>query len=304
MNEDEPRTDDPARLLRLATTAAVSVAVVLVLVKLVAWLITGSVAMMSTMVDSLLDAMASLLNLIAVRHALQPADREHRFGHGKAEALAGLGQSAFIAGSSVFLVLAAGQRLLEPAPLRQGATGIAVMVFSIVLTAALVQFQRYVIRRTASPAIRADSLHYVGDILVNLAVILAFLLASGFGWVLADPLFAIGIAGYILWTAWGIARRALDILMDHELPDADRERMRQIALSHPDVEDLHDLRTRSSGQQTFIQFHLELAPTLSLARAHEIADAVEAEIRAAFPGAEVLIHQDPAGLREDHAVPG
>lgn len=291
-----------ALLMRLATNAAVATATVLLLVKIGAWLLTDSVAMLSTLVDSLLDVMASLINLIAVRHALQPADQEHRFGHGKAEALAGLGQAAFVSGSAAFLLLAAGQRLFAPQPVTNSGLGIGVMIFSIAATLALVQLQRYVIRRTGSVAIRADSLHYIGDVLVNLAVILAFVLGAALGWTLADPLFALGISGYILFNAWRIARAALDILMDRELPDEDRDRIRELAMAHPEVSDLHDLRTRSSGQQTFIQFHLEMDPALSLVRAHEIADAVEAEILTAFPGSEVLIHEDPAGLQEDHPM--
>ncbi|MDJ0893741.1 MAG: cation diffusion facilitator family transporter [Alphaproteobacteria bacterium] len=284
----------------LASRAAVAVASVLILVKLAAWLLTDSVAMLSTLVDSLLDVCASLINLFAVRHALQPADQEHRFGHGKAEALAGLGQSAFIAGSAVFLLLAASQRLITPQPLENTAIGIAVMAFSILLTLALVIFQRSVIRRTGSVAIRADSLHYVGDLLTSGAVILAFVLASNLGWAMADPLMGAAIAVYILYNAWQIARSSLDILMDRELPDEDRRRIHDLAVAHPEVVDMHDLRTRSAGQQIFIQLHLEMEPTLSLMQAHEIADSVETEIRQAFPDAEVLIHQDPAGVDEDH----
>ena len=275
---------------------------VMIAVKCVAWLVTDSVAMLSTLVDSLLDVLASMINLFAVRHALQPADREHRFGHGKAEALAGLGQSAFIAGSAVFILLAAGQRLLTPHPVGNSALGIAVMVFSIIVTIALVAFQRYVIKRTGSVAISADSLHYVGDVLVNGAVILSFVLAATVGWVWADPLFGAGIAIYILFNAWRIVMVSLDILMDRELPDEDRTRIRGIALAHPEVRDLHDLRTRSAGQQIFIQFHLEMDPTLSLVRAHAIADDVEAELLAAYPDAEVLIHEDPAGFEEQQAT--
>lgn len=295
-------TNGVGRLMRAATYAAVAAAMVMIAVKCVAWLVTDSVAMLSTLVDSLLDVLASMINLFAVRHALQPADREHRFGHGKAEALAGLGQSAFIAGSAVFILLAAGQRLLTPHPVGNSALGIAVMVFSIIVTIALVAFQRYVIKRTGSVAISADSLHYVGDVLVNGAVILSFVLAATVGWVWADPLFGAGIAIYILFNAWRIVMVSLDILMDRELPDEDRTRIRGIALAHPEVRDLHDLRTRSAGQQIFIQFHLEMDPTLSLVRAHAIADDVEAELLAAYPDAEVLIHEDPAGFEEQQAT--
>ncbi|MEA2778811.1 MAG: ferrous-iron efflux pump FieF [Rhodospirillaceae bacterium] len=286
------------RLMRLATYASVATAVVLIAAKLVAYLLTDSVSLLSTLIDSLLDVAASLVNLFAVRTALMPADAEHRFGHGKAEPIAALGQSAFIAGSALFLLVEAGNRVVNPSPIQNTGVGLAVMLFSIAATALLVAFQRYVIRRTGSVAIRADSLHYVSDLLVNMAVILALLAWRQFGWPLADPIFAAVIGCYILWTAWQIVRGALDLLMDHELPDSARRQIRGIALSNPVVRALHDLRTRSSGNAVFIQFHLELDGDMPLTRAHAVSDEVEDAIRGAFPGAEVIIHQDPAGLRE------
>lgn len=289
------------RLMRLATYAAVALACVLIVIKFAAYLLTGSVSMLSTLIDSLLDAAASLVNLVAVRHALVPADREHRFGHGKAEALAGLGQSAFIAGSAVFLLVLAGDRLYHPRAIENGGLGMGVMAVSMALTAVLVLFQRYVIRRTRSIAISADSLHYAGDVAVNLAVLLAFLLSAELGWHLADPLFALAIGCYILWNAWQIARSAYDMLMDRELPDAERERIKEIARAHPKVRDLHDLRTRASGRNSFIQFHLEMDGRMTLTEAHELADEVEAAILREFPGAEVIIHEDPEGVAETRA---
>jgi ferrous-iron efflux pump FieF len=289
------------RLLRLATYASVSVAAVLIVCKFGAWLATDSVSLLSTMIDSMLDVLASLVNLIAVRHALQPADREHRFGHGKAEPLAGLAQAAFISGSAVFLVLESVERLIRPREITSTDVGLIVMVFSIVLTLALVGFQRYVVAKTGSVAIKADSLHYQTDVLVNLSVIVSLLLASKLGWTLADPIFAIGIVAYIVWGALKIGRSSLDLLMDHELPDEDRTRIRDISLSHAGVIDIHDLRTRSSGQQSFIQLHLEMDGNISLFEAHEISDAVELSLQEAFPTAEVLIHEDPEGVEEHRA---
>lgn len=291
-----------ARLMRAATYASVATASVLIAVKFGAWLLTGSVAMLSTLVDSFLDVLASLVNLFAVRHALQPADAEHRFGHGKAEPLASLGQAAFISGSAVFLLVEVGSRLIHPQPVARTALGIGVMVLAILATGALVGFQRYVIRKTGSVAISADSLHYVGDVLVNAGVILALVLSATLGWWVADPIIGGAIAAYILYSAWNIARLALSLLMDRELPDEDRRRIYDIALSHPEVRGMHDLRTRSSGPHSFIQFHLELDPDLSLTRAHEISDQVEARVRAAFDNAEVIIHQDPEGIAEERAV--
>lgn len=290
---------DHGPLMRLATYASVTTAVILIVAKIVAYGLTDSVSLLSTLLDSLLDVAASLLNLFAVRHALTPADREHRFGHGKAEPLAGLGQALFISGSAVFLLFEAGRRLIDPRPLHNTEVGIAVMLFSIVATMALVLFQRHVIRRTGSVAIKADSLHYAGDLMVNGSVIVALLLASQLGWSGIDSIFGIGIAMYIVWTAWRIARASFDMLMDRELPEADRQRIRDIALAHPQVAALHDLRSRTSGPNVFIQLHLEMDGRMSLFDAHAVADAVEVELMRAFPGAEVIIHQDPAGIGEE-----
>lgn len=295
---DSSRADN-GTLMRLATYASVSVALVLVIAKLTAWFVTDSVSILSSLMDSSLDLMASVVSLFAVRHALMPADREHRFGHGKAEALAGLAQSTFIAGSALFLVIEAGHRLLHPRLVASSDIGIAVMVLSIVLTIALVIFQHVVIRRTGSLAVSADSVHYKADLLANLAVIAALVLSVQFGWTLADPLFAIAIAVYIVSGAWTIFSRSLDQIMDRELPDEQRQLIRDIATAHKEVEAVHDLRTRSSGVQTFIQLHLELDGSMPLVDAHAIADDVEREILDVFPDAEVIIHQDPAGIDEE-----
>lgn len=288
------------RLMRAATYAAVSVASILILAKLAAWIATDSLAILGSLIDSILDAAASLINFVAVRHSLAPADAEHRFGHGKAEALAALGQAAFISGSAVFLLFEAGSRMVHQPTVTNGTIGMSVMAFAIVLTFALVQFQRYVVRRTGSLAIRADSLHYKGDLLMNVSVIAALMLVYFLDWPYADQIFAVGIALYLLYNAWEIIKGAFDQLMDREFPDETRGRIRDIALGHAEVRDMHDLRTRASGTGAFIQLHLELDGEISLADAHTIADEVEAKIRAAFPGAEVIIHQDPAGLDEGH----
>ncbi|MDX8407468.1 MAG: cation diffusion facilitator family transporter [Mariprofundaceae bacterium] len=288
---------DNATLMRLATYASMTVAIVLILTKTVAWVMTDSVSLMATLIDSCLDALASLVNLIAVRHALTPADKQHRFGHGKAEALAGLGQATFIAGSALFLVLEAISHLWNPKPISDINIGIVVMLVSIVATLALLMFQRYVISKTNSTAIKADHLHYKTDLLVNGSVIIALLLAY-YGWPGFDPIFALAIAVYILFSAWEISRESLDLLMDRELPVEDRARIKTIARNHPQTRGMHDLRTRKSGTTVFIQLHLELDDSLTLLQAHAIADDVEDRIRAEYPDAEVIIHEDPASLDE------
>ena len=291
---------DAARLMRRATYASASVATMLVLVKAGAWLATDAVAMLSSLVDSLLDAFASLVTLFAVHHALTPADREHRFGHGKAEPLAALGQAAFVTGSALLLVFQAAGRLLKPQPIEHGEVGIAVMVFSIAMTVGLVLYQRYVIRRSGSVAITADSIHYRGDLLMNLLVILALILTPLLGFPQLDPLFGLGIALFLIHSAWRIVRSSLDMLLDRELPDEERARIRSLALANPAVAAVHELRSRQSGPTRFIQLHLELDGSMSLLRAHRISDAVEKDILDAFPDAEVIIHQDPEGVEEEH----
>ena len=292
---------DPERarlLMRRATNLAVAAAALMIVGKLGAWLATDSVSILSSLADSVMDVLASLINLFAVRQALQPPDREHRFGHGKAEPLAGLGQALFISASAIFLIVEAVGRILEPEPIARAPVGIGVMVFATIVTTALVTYQRRVVRLTGSTAIRADALHYASDILMNIGVIAALALAMTVGWGLADPIIALVIAAVIIHAAVRVARSAIQQLMDREFPEQDRERIRQIVLEHPDVLNCHDLRTRRSGIDSFIQVHVEMDSSLTLLRAHEISDDVEARIRKVFPHAEVLIHADPEGIEE------
>ncbi len=284
---------DTARLMKWATYASVSTAIVLILVKLVAWFITDSISILATLLDSSLDVLASLVNLIAVRHALQPADQEHRFGHGKAEALAGMGQAMFIAGSAGILLLQAIGRIIHPQNVTAGLeVGVGVMIFSMIATLLLISFQKYVITHTNSTAIKADSLHYKTDLLVNASVIAALFLTF-YGWSGFDALFGIAIALFILYSAWTIVRESIDLLMDHELPDQERDKISDEILKHSGVQGFHDLRTRRSGTTVFIQLHLELDASLRLSVAHAIADHVERDLANLFPDAQVIIHEDP-----------
>jgi ferrous-iron efflux pump FieF len=281
-----------ARLLRLATGAALATALLLALAKAVAWWLSGSVSLLAGLTDSLLDGAASLVNLIAVHYALRPADDNHRYGHGKAEALAGLSQAAFIGVSAVLIGVHGVQRLLDPQPLGAPALGIAAIVLSIVLTAALLLFQRHVVRVTGSTAIRADALHYRSDLLLNGSILLALLLAS-FGWAQLDALFGIGIAFFILWSALGIGRESAAVLMDEELEPPLTERMLHLACSVNGVLGAHDLRTRRSGCHWFAQLHVELPGGLSLSQAHALCEEVAVAIRQEFPQTDVLVHADP-----------
>ena len=297
----EPAT---AQRLRLrATYASLGVALLLIAAKLVVWISTGSVALLSSLVDSMVDAAASLVTFFAVRHATVPADREHRFGHGKAEPLAALGQSAFLVGSAVLLMFEAVRRLVSPAPIEDPVAAIAVMAFSIVVTLALVAYQHHVVHHTGSLAIGADELHYRGDLALNLGVIATLAITSLFRVPLLDPLFGGAVGLWIIYSAANIARLSLVQLMDRELPDNERAHVRAIAESHPEVTAVHDIRTRIAGPTAFIQLHIEMDGAINLLRAHEISDEVEAQLQAAFPHAEIIIHEDPAGIEERVVFP-
>jgi ferrous-iron efflux pump FieF len=291
----------PQRLMRIATLASMSVAVTLIGAKTVAWLLTQSVSMLSSLVDSSLDLIGSLVTFMAVRQALTPADSDHRFGHGKAEALAGLTQAGFIAASGGGLLLTVGERLFYPHQVKNEVVGLYISALAVVLTIGLVSFQSYVVRRSGSIAIGADRAHYVTDLVSSVAVGVAVFLAGYLDQPLIDLTVAAGVAFYLMSGSWQVARGALDVLMDRELADGERRRIVDIAKAHPEVQDIHDLRTRSSGLTKFIQLHIELDPTHSLTRAHEVGDQVEAEIQKAFPEAEIILHVDPHGVEERRA---
>jgi len=282
------------RLMRLATGAAMASALLLIGIKGAVYFESKSVAILSSLADSAVDFLASCVTFLAVRYALSPADAEHRFGHGKAEPLSGLAQAAFVAGSAVLVMVEAVSRLRHPEPLTNSTEGIIVMVVAMTVTLALVLFQRHVVKRTGSLAIGADSLHYGGDLLMNATVIVALVLSGQFGLLWIDPLFGFCIGAFLLVNAVVIARKAVGSLMDHELPEDRRAAITAIAQKNPLVREVHDLRTRTSGLQTFIQMHLVLDGALTLAQAHRISADVHKDIETAFPGADIIIHQDPA----------
>jgi ferrous-iron efflux pump FieF len=291
-----PLTATPAatpRLMRWASIASMSVATVLIVAKTLAWLVTDSVGMLSSLIDSALDLVSSLITFAAIRLALTPADEDHRFGHGKAEALAGVAQAGFITASAGGLLLTVVDRFLHPRAVQEELVGALVSAFAIVLTVALMLFQSHVVRRTGSLAIAADRVHYTTDFVTNIAVGIGIWLSSRLNEPLIDLAVAVGVALYLGAGAWSIGRHSIDVLMDRELPSVDRRKILDIARRHPGVRSVHDLRTRSSGLHQFIQMHLVLHPTMSLGRAHVISDSVEAAIRDAYPQAEVIVHIDP-----------
>lgn len=296
------------KLMKMATLASVLVALTIIIIKLIAWIATDSLSLLSSLVDSFLDVAASMVSFVAVRYSLQPADEDHRFGHGKAEDIAAFAQSTFIAGSGLFIVVEAISRFITPHPVTNEVTGIIVMVAASVLTLALIAFQLYVVRQTNSSAIKADSLHYQTDLLVNILVIGSFVASMFFDISFADPVLAVFIAIYILKSAYKVGRGAFDNLMDKEFSDEERTVIMDVILSNPDIKGVHDLRTRHSGLQQFIQFHIELDAELKLSDAHSICDAIEAEINKIYPSAEIFIHQDTdevdnIALEKGRAVP-
>ena len=295
MKPSPSNPDTHARLMRLATQASLIVALALIIAKLGGWWLTDSVSLLASLLDSSADLIASMLTFLAVRWALIPPDHDHRFGHGKAEALAALAQSMFILGSAVMLALQAIGRLTNPQPMQHTELGIAVMLFSMGLTALLVFFQYSVIKRTGSTAIRADALHYATDLLSNFAVIVALAL-SAWGMMRADALFGLLIAAYVAWSAVQIAREALNQLMDRELPDEIVQHVRELALGVDGVHRLTSMRTRQSGNVYFFELYVVLDDSLPLRAAHDIGDQVKTALCNAYPTADIMIHEEPASV--------
>ena len=288
-------TKNYARLVQMAAWAATITATFLLIMKLFTWWYTGSGSLLASLVDSLIDLLASVTNLVVVRYALQPADEEHRFGHGKAESLAALAQSAFIVGSACFLLLNGVERFFKPTELHHPEAGVAISVVATLMTGCLVLFQKWVVRKTGSQAISADSLHYQSDLLMNIAIIIALGL-SWYGFSQADAIFAILIGLFILVSAFKMANEAVQSLLDHQLPVEEQEKIMTLASTVAGVQGVHDLRTRQAGATRFIQLHLELDDDMKLVDAHRIADEVEDRLEIAFPNADILIHQDPVSV--------
>ena len=293
---------DRSRLTRGAAIASMSVALLLVMLK--GWAVwrTGSTAMLGSLADTTLDLIASLATLIGVWIAAQPADEEHRFGHGKAEALAAIVQVTLISLSAFGIGFQAVQNLLAGNDTYAANDGIAVSVIAIAATFALLAWQRHVIRKTGSVAIRTDNVHYKSDLALNLAVIAALVLDQYLGLHSADALFGLGITAWLLWGAWHASSEALNHLMDREWPDERREQFLMVLARHPEIRGVHDLRTRTSGTHDFVQFHMAIDGRMSVAEAHRVMDEVEAKIAREFPGVEVLIHPDPEGLVNEQGV--
>lgn len=280
-----------AKLTKQVTLASIIVALMLILTKTWAYWATGSVSMLGSLLDSLLDGVTSLINFIALRFALIPADDDHKFGHGKMESIAALAQSAFMIGSAFVLVLNSFDAMLDRRQVVDSHIGMAVSAFAIFITLILVSYQKYVMRKTRSLIVEADSLHYQGDLLLNLSVVFALLFVD-FGIIWMDAAMAICIAIFLCYNAWGVGKKAFQDLMDEHLPEIEK-RVLELASNTPGTQGCHDVRCRQSGPHLFIQFHLELDEALPLWSAHEIGDRLEQTLKQEFPDAEILIHHDP-----------
>lgn len=295
--------DDRARLTRLAAAASILVAIILVTLKSWAVWRTGSASMLGSLADSALDLVASMVTLIGVWVAAMPADNDHRFGHGKAEAIAAMVQVVLIALSAFGIFWRSAEQLIEGTRVAAPVDGISVSVIAIALTMALLAWQRFVIARTRSVAINTDHLHYKSDLLLNFAVIVALALDAFAGVGSADPLFGIAIAIWLGWNAWQASQEAVDHLMDREWPDEKRRELVEIAARHPELASLHDLRTRTSGNRDFVQFHVDLPGEMTVSQSHDIIERVEEDMLRQFPGVELLIHIDPEGHVDEPGNP-
>ena len=290
-----------SHLRRFASRVTFVVAVLLLVVKITAWLATGSVALLSSTVDGLVDVVTSFTTFRAVRMAERPPDRRHRFGYGKAEALAGFTQSRFLYGGALVLAFQSVERLVFPDPVKQIGFGLWVVLVSLLAAAGLVVLQTWVVRQTTSTAIAADRANYLADVAVNLAVLTALAVIHLTGWTRVDPAFALLIAGYMYWNSRGIDTDVLKQLLDRELPPEERKRIENEVLTCPGVRGVHDLRTRHSGDRTFVEFHMEVDAHLTITQGHAISDAAEAAVRAVFLPqlVEVISHLEPAGIKDE-----
>lgn len=288
------------RLTSRTAALSVGVALLLIALKAWAWIASSSVAMLASLADSTLDLVASLFTYFAVRYAAAPPDREHRFGHGKAEAFAGLVQAGLVAVSAVLIALESVSRFLSPQPITHGLASIVVMLIASVLTIALVAAQTHAVNKTGSIATRGDRLHYAADLAANLVALLGIAAGAFLGLAWADAIAALLIAAWLAGGALKVASVSADHLLDRELPDEERAKIRALALTDARISAVHELRTRSSGPYMHIQFHADLDPSLTLEAAHQIVVEAENRIRAVYPTADIIIHPDPRGRAEPH----
>jgi ferrous-iron efflux pump FieF len=276
-----------------AAIAALTVSTILIVTKTIAYQDSGSVAVLGSLIDSVMDLLVSVVSFAAIRLSLIPADDDHRFGHGKAEALAGVVQAVVITISALLLIFESIKKFIEPAKIKNPDQGIMVMVLAIVLTLGLVLYQKYVIKKTGSIAIEADNLHYKGDLVMNALVIVALYMGSTLELVYADPIFGFLVGGYLIYNVLQLGIKSVDILMDKEMSDLMRDQITALVFSVPQVQSIEEIRTRTNGKDSFIQFHLKLDGHMSLNEAHNITDEIEEKVMEKFKNTEIIIHPEP-----------
>ena len=286
-------------LVRSASIASLLVASTLIVLKYYGWVTTNSVSLLGSLADSLIDFLASVFVFVAISYSMLPADAKHRFGYGKSEGLAAFVQSLLIGISGIYVCFEAIKRLLNPSQINQPSTAIWIILVSIVLTLALVMYQKYVVKKSKSIAIESDRYHYLTDTYINLSVLFSIAITGWTRFVFIDALVGLLISGVVLYTSVTLLKKSFKILLDQEIQSEDRDRIREIALDHPKVLGFHDLRTRDTGRKYIIQFHLELDPNMSLLESHEITDEVTDNVLKLYPDSELIIHTDPLGIDEE-----
>jgi ferrous-iron efflux pump FieF len=291
-----------ARAVRLATWLSIATAVFLVLLKVFGWAASGSVSLLASLLDSGLDLVASLAVFFAVRWAAQPPDWDHRHGHGKAEAFAGLLQAGLVFGSGLFVAWEAIDRIVSPRPVANGGWAVAIMAVSILVTLGLVWFQTRAIASSGSVAIKGDRAHYTADLVSNLVALIGVGSATFLAAAPLDAVAGLIVAVWLLWGAFSVLREAADQLLDHELPAETQAAVTAAVLADPNIGGVHRLRTRSSGSVPMVQMHVDLDPDLTLAQAHDLIEQAEIRVREALPGADILIHPDPRRAGADPAT--
>jgi len=294
--ENQKNTD---LLVRSASIASLLVASTLIVLKYYGWVTTTSVSLLGSLADSLVDFLASVFVFVAISYSILPADAKHRFGYDKSEGLAAFVQSLFIGISGIYVCFEAIKRLLNPSQINQPSIAIWIILVSIVLTLALVMYQKYVVKKSKSIAIESDQYHYLTDTYINISVLFSIVITGWTRFVFIDALVGLLISAVVLYTSVTLLKKSFKILLDQEIQSDDRDRIREIALDHPKVLGFHDLRTRDTGRKYIIQFHLELDPNMSLLESHEITDEVTDNVLKLFPDSELIIHTDPLGIDEE-----
>jgi len=293
--ENQKNTDS---LVRSASIASLLVASTLIVLKYYGWVTTTSVSLLGSLADSLIDFLASVFVFVAISYSILPADAKHRFGYDKSEGLAAFVQSLFIGISGIYVCFEATKRLLNPSQISQPSIAIWIILVSIVLTLALVMYQKYVVKKSKSIAIESDQYHYLTDTFINFSVLFSIVITGWTRFIFIDALVGLLISGVVLYTSVTLLKKSFKILLDQEIQSEDRDRIREIALDHPKVLGFHDLRTRDTGRKYIIQFHLELDPNMSLLESHEITDEVTDNVLKLYPDSELIIHTDPLGIDE------